>query len=158
MVSPAEWGSTTWKLLHGLAEKVGNHTNQIMIRDERNELRIVLRELWALLPCRNCQEHYREWIRHNPPDAFVSQGGGYLQEEMRAWVYRLHESVNARREVVSGIDPEKLPDLYSSVDLRENALILKSVYQRGIQTGVLKPETWKKAWRHLDLLLRFMGH
>jgi hypothetical protein len=109
------------------------------------------------MPCRNCQDHYREWIRHNTPDAFVNKGGGYLQEDMRSWVYKLHESVNQRREVISGIKEEDLEMMYKSVNLRESANTLKSVYQRGIQTGVLKPEEWKKTWRHLDLLLRFMG-
>jgi len=156
-VSPAEWGPSSWKLLHGLAERVGNQDNRVMIRDEQNELRIVLKELWALLPCRHCQDHYREWIRYNPPDAFISQGGFYLQDEMRTWVYRLHESVNARREVVSGFDPEVLSETYSTIDLRESANVLKSVYQRGLQTGVLKPDTWKLAWRHLDLLLRLLS-
>jgi hypothetical protein len=65
--------------------------------------------------------------------------------------------VNQRREVISGIKEEDLETMYKSVNLRESAIILKSVYQRGIQTGVLKPENWKKTWKHLDLLLRYMG-
>lgn len=157
MVSPGEWGPSAWKLLHGLAERVGNHKNQTMIRDEQNELRIVLKEFWNLMPCRHCQEHYREWIRHNTPDSFLNKSGGYLQEDMRSWLYKLHESVNQRREVVSGIKEEDLETMYKSINLRESATVLKSVYQRGIQTGVLKPENWKKTWKHLDLLLRYMG-
>jgi len=157
MVSPGEWGPSAWKLLHGLAERVGNHTNQTMARDEQNELRIVLKDFWNLMPCRNCQEHYREWVRYNTPDSFVNKGGGYLQEDMRSWLYKLHESVNQRREVTSGIKEDDLEAMYKSVNLRESATTLKSVYQRGIQTGVLKPEEWKRAWKHLDLLLRYMG-
>jgi hypothetical protein len=157
MVSPGEWGPSAWKLLHGLAERVGNQTLDVMIRDEKNELRIVLKDLWYLMPCRHCQEHYREWLRFNPPDSFLSKGAGYLQEDLRDWVFRLHESVNSRREVVSGFLPDTLTETYSTVNLREQAVIFKTVYQRGLQTGVLKPEEWKKTWRHLDLLLRSLG-
>ena len=156
MVSPAEWGPNAWTLLHGLAEKVGNQTNIVMIRDQQNELRITLRNFWCLMPCQKCQAHYREWLRSHPPDAFTSKNGGYLQDEMRSWVYRLHEAVNGQREVVSGINETDLTEKYTNVNLREAATELKSVYQRGLQTGVLKPEEWKVAWRHLDLLIRYV--
>lgn len=152
-----EWGASAWNLLHGLAERVGNHTNQIMIKDEQNELKIILKDFWTLMPCRNCQTHYREWIRYNPPDTFIMKGDMYLQENMRNWVYRLHESVNQRREVISEIKEVDLESMYKSIDLRASATILKTVYQRGLQTGVLKAEDWKKTWRHLDLLLRYMS-
>jgi len=156
MVSPAEWGPNAWELLHGLAERVGLHTSISLIRDEQNEIRLTLRNFAALLPCKTCQIHYREWLKNHPPEQFLQRSGGYLQDEMREWIFRLHEDVNQRREVVSGIVLESLHERYKSVDLRATALRLKSMYQRGVQQQVLKPDEWKNAWRHLDLLLRYM--
>ena len=157
MVSPAEWGPNAWKLLHGIAERVGLHSTLTVIRDEQNEIRLSLRHFASLLPCKTCQIHYREWLLKNPPELFLKQSGEYLQDEMREWVFRLHENVNHRREVVSGIELETLHDQYKSVDLRGAATQLKGMYQRGVQQHVLKPDEWKIAWKHLDMLLRFMG-
>lgn len=155
MVSPKEWGPNAWELLHGIAERVGNHTNLKLIKDEQNELNLALRHFWALLPCMKCQNHYREWIRQNPP--MISLYGGYLQDTLRKWVYDLHEAVNQKNEVVSGIPLETIQGMYAKIDLRASATRLKSVYQRGVQSGVFKPTEWKVAWKHLDYLLRFIG-
>ena len=157
MVSPGEWGPNAWELLHGLAERVGNQTSPVLIRDEQNEIRITLRNFWALLPCKLCQTHYREWLQKYPPEAFTKKSGGYLQDDMRDWVFRLHEDVNQRREVISGISVESLSERYAAVTIRANATKLKGMYQRGIQLRIFKPDEWKMAWKHLDLLLRYIG-
>ena len=75
---------------------------------------------------------------------------------MRAWVYTLHENVNEKREITSGFQENMLTETYSNVNLRDAANELKTVYQRGLQIGVLKPEEWKAAWRNLDMLIRFI--
>ena len=157
MVSPAEWGPTTWELLHGIAERVGNQSLIPLIRDEKNELRIVLRGFGALLPCQKCQAHYRDWVKRNPPEQILDKGGEYLQDALRDWVFRLHEDVNNRREVVSGITIDTVRERYLHVNLRANALILKGLFQKGVELRILKPSEWGDAWKHLDMLLRFMG-
>lgn len=157
MVSPAEWGPSTWELLHGIAERVGNQKSLVLIRDEKNELRIVLRTLGALLPCKLCQGHYKLWIQRHPPDTVIEKGGEYLQDALREWFYQLHEDVNQRREVNSGITLDTLKDRYKNIDLRANANILKYLYNKALQSRVIHPTEWKDAWRHLDLLLRFIG-
>ena len=157
MVSPVEWGPNAWQLLHGIAERVGNNHILTIQRDEQVALKNTLKSLWGLLPCKTCQEHYKDWIRKNPPEAFTSKSGGYLQDDMRIWVYKLHQAVNERREVQVEFNEDMLQSTYSNVNLRECATILKSLYQRGFQTGVLKPEDWKAAWRQMDLLLRMIG-
>lgn len=158
MVSPAEWGPGAWLLLHGIAERVGNHSNHLLIRDERNELKLTLRHFWALLPCLKCQKHYKEWLKKSNPESWI-QGpfGSDLQESMRNWVFILHENVNASRSIESGFTLEQMKDTYSSVSLRERANGLKSFYQRGLDARTLKADDWKLAWKHLDLLLRVIG-
>ena len=158
MVSPAEWGPGAWTLLHGLAEKIGNHSNHVIMRDQQNELRITLRQFWALLPCLKCQKHYKEWIQKSSPDSWIQGPYGYdLQDSMRNWVYTLHENVNKSRDVESGLSLEQVKDMYSNVNLREYANGLKAFYQRGLDTRTLKAEDWKNAWKHLDMLLRLIS-
>jgi len=158
MVSPAEWGPGAWTLLHGIAERVGNHSNHLLIRDERNELKLTLRHFWALLPCLKCQKHYKEWIQKNNPDSWIQDPFGVdLQDSMRNWVFNLHENVNSSRSIESGFTLEQMKDKYTAVSLREKANGLKSFYQRGLDARTLKAEDWKLAWKHLDLLLRVIG-
>jgi len=155
MVSPKEWGENAWNLLHGIAERVGNQTNKNLIRDEQNELRLTLRHFWALLPCKKCQTHYREYINISFPNTTLYNG--YLQDSVREWVYTLHEHVNKERDIVSGVTLDTLQEKYMLIDIRASASRLKSIYQRGLQSGVFKPEDWKIAWKHLDYLLRCMS-
>ena len=158
MVSPEEWGPDAWKLLHGIAERVGNQSSLTLIRDERNELKLTLRHFWALLPCQACQKHYKEWLSKHSPDVWISGPfGSDLQDSMRSWVYRLHEDVNQRRGVSPGITAESLKEMYGTVNLREQANKLKAMYQRGLLIRVLNAETWKVAWKHLDMLLRILN-
>jgi hypothetical protein len=157
MVSPSEWGPHAWTLLHGIAERVGRHDKMLLIRDEQNAIRLTLRHFGALLPCNKCQNHYKGWLQKHAPELFVQRMGEDLRLAFQDWLFNLHESVNERNEVVSGIERDKLSEMYGSVRLREELAHLRNVYQRGIQQGVLKPEEWKAAYKHLDILLRLVG-
>jgi len=156
MVSPEEWGPGAWELLHGLAEKVGNQKTGIMINDERNELKLTLRHLWALLPCKTCQNHYKEWLQTHSPDSFIAGSYMELQDSLRSWLFALHENVNRSRQIESGITLEALKERYAAVSLKEKAMGLKALYQRGLLARIFKAETWKVAWRHLDALIRLI--
>ena len=90
MVSPKEWGSNAWKLLHGIAERVGSNKIISMIKDEKTEIRLTLRHFGSLLPCRTCQSHYREWVQKNPPEQFLNEYGEDLRDGMRKWLWQLH--------------------------------------------------------------------
>lgn len=157
MVSPEEWGPGAWELLHGLAEKVGNQSSLLLINDERNELKLTLRHLWALLPCKTCQKHYREWFQGHSPDSFIGGSCMDLKESMRSWLFALHENVNRSRGVESGVTLEQIKERYATVPLREKAQGLKAFYQRGLLSRTIKAEDWKPAWRHLDALIRLLS-
>ena len=127
MVSPTEWGPNAWKLLHGIAERIGYNKNITIAKNEKNEIRITLRNFGSLLPCKTCQTHYREWLHLHPPEVFLNEFGEDLRDGMRKWVWQLHEDVNRRREVVSGISYESLHELYGSIQLRECAMQHRSI-------------------------------
>jgi len=155
MVSPQEWGPNAWDLLHGIAERIGIHTNKYQIADEQNELKLTLRHFWALLPCTKCQAHYKDHIRRSFPN--TSLYGMYLQDNLREWLFKLHNDVNMTRGVLSEHTLLTVKEQYKSIDLRAAATRLRSVYQRGLQANSLKIDEWKIAWKHLDYLLRFIG-
>jgi len=157
MVSPSDWGPMAWTLLHGIAERVGQQRIASIGRDEQNELRLTLRTFGALLPCQKCQVHYSEWIKHNPPDLILKKPYYELQDLTRDWIFRLHENVNMGRDITSGVTVDMLLTRYSGVNLRAAAAHLKTYYAKGIELRVLKPDDWKDAWKHLDLLLRFLS-
>ena len=157
MVSPQEWGPHAWNLLHGIAERVGRHDKTMLIKDEQNAIRLTLRSFSALMPCLKCQSHYRSWCLKNPPELFLGQVGEDLRESLQGWLYDLHEEVNSRKEVISGIQRDALKEMYSNIHLRGEAAALRNVYQRGLQQGVLKSEDWKMAYKNLDFLLRYIG-
>lgn len=155
MVSPQEWGPNAWDLLHGIAERIGNHTTKYQINDEQTELKHTLRHFGALLPCTKCQAHYKEYIRKSFPN--TSLQGAYLQDSLREWLFRLHNDVNLSRGVISHHTLTSVKETYKSIDLRAAATRLRSVYQRGLQTNRLNLDEWKIAWKHLDYLLRYIG-
>jgi hypothetical protein len=61
------------------------------------------------------------------------------------------------RDITSGVTVDMLLSRYSGVNLRAAAAHLKTYYAKGIELRVLKPDDWKDAWKHLDLLLRFLS-
>ena len=154
MVSPGEWGPNAWELLHGIAERVGSARHESVMRDQRNELKLTLRHFWALLPCHKCQAHYREWLLKNPPEEWINTPFPIdLQDKLRDWLFRLHSSVNERNGITIDITLGMVQDKYKSVNLQTCFTILKSIFQRGVQARVLKPEEWKVASKHLSMLL-----
>jgi hypothetical protein len=157
MVSPHEWGPHAWNLLHGIAERVGKHDKLMLIRDEQNAIRLTLRHFGSLLPCLKCQKHYREWLHKHAPELFLQRTGEDLRAALQDWFYTLHEAVNERNEIVSGVSRESLSERYKDIHLRGEAAHLRNVYQRGLQQGVLKSEEWKAAYKHLDILLRLIS-
>lgn len=154
MVSPAEWGPKAWDLLHGIAEKIGNQQHEAMIRDEKNELLFTLKYFGSLLPCKKCQEHYRQWLLKAPPDKLFQSG--FLDDNLRKWVYHLHISVNENRGIETTFTESNLQSTYSNIQLRESAQHLKQYHNQGLQLGIFKADEWKRAWKHLDLLLRLL--
>ena len=104
------------------------------------------------------QSHWHQLTPLFPRDEWINGPFGTdLQDSMRSWLYSLHENVNQSREVVSGISLESLKDLYKGVNLREHANDLKSMYHRGLLIRSITAETWKVAWKHLDMLLRIIS-
>ena len=157
MVQNAEWGPPLWRILHTLAERLGQQTHPILIQDEARLWGQLLLQTNTILPCKLCQMHYREWrARHS----LEGIRGSYLRDESRRWLWALHENVNEERGVKSGIDLSGVEALYgvrTTSDLQADLEALLGVLQRATQAGLLDG-TPLRVWKStLSLLRRTIG-
>jgi len=58
-----EWGPLVWKVLHGLAEKIGTSRS---VDDELREWKRLLTLTADVIPCIVCKEHYKEVLIQKP--------------------------------------------------------------------------------------------
>lgn len=114
-----EWGPILWRLLHGMAECVGTPKAHLIANDEVHELILCLRDIETIMPCAMCRSHYRAWRKDHPLEAMANLRGVPLREAIRSWLFKLHENVNQRRGVASGLTLEDMPRLYGSVPIRD---------------------------------------
>ena len=83
-IKPSIWGPYFWATLHSIPDGAPfEPTDQ-----ERSELLNVLKALLHILPCEKCRLHVSHHILENEPM--------YLnREELRIWIWELHNKVNA---------------------------------------------------------------
>ena len=111
----SHWGPLLWKLLHGLAEKLGTQKPDILAADEAREIVFILRGIEVIMPCEKCRRHYHEYRVKNPYDLFMQRRGLGLKRGVREWLYNLHEMVNKRNGVESRLLLEDLEPMYKDV-------------------------------------------
>lgn len=63
----AVWGSTVWRWLHAVAVTVDSSTAE--------QFHLLIRTVWALLPCSKCSAHFRDLVDESLPDLKCVQSG-----------------------------------------------------------------------------------
>ncbi len=150
MTQNKEWGPLFWRVLHISAEQLGKPRAPINQIDEVNTWILLLKSVEGAMPCQMCREHYHAWLAKRPVNIFTNLRGIPLREAARKWVYDLHEDVNLRREVVSGIGIEELPALYSSLtEFQRKIEELVGALKIGVQYGRVKMEGTYTFRKHL---------
>jgi hypothetical protein len=128
-----EWGPLMWKLLHGLAEKVGTS------RDPAEEMREWKRFLMLttdVIPCDVCKKHYKEVLADRPVTGILKMDGPTASTFIRTWLWTLHNEIN-----VENGKPElpftDLVTLYSDVNFRDMFWRLEPVMKlASVKSGV----------------------
>lgn len=156
MPSNKEWGPFLWTALHGLAEKLGKQTVEIMASDEAREMVLVLRGVEHIMPCEKCRKHYHDYIKKNPVDEFIQRRGEVLRQAVRVWLWKLHEHVNERNGSPS-FPIEDLTPKYSSAPIADSFKELYPVLMSSIPQGLLLSEPLKSFRRHVSLLRSLLG-
>ncbi|KAK3246812.1 hypothetical protein CYMTET_43667 [Cymbomonas tetramitiformis] len=82
-VTREELGRCTWTLLHTLAAQYPEDPTRAQKRSARN----LINSLTTVYPCKECAKHFKEVLRHSPPQL----NSGY---ELAQWVCRAHNTVN----------------------------------------------------------------
>lgn len=110
-MTPAEWGPPWWYMLFSTTYRVdsareafeaGDATEQSLI-DTCNAARLLVQNVAPLLlPCQECGEHMREFIRMNP----LPRAAGITGDILRNWLSRLQADIQRRKRVAAGEEPE----------------------------------------------------
>jgi Erv1 / Alr family len=153
----SHWGPLLWKLLHGLAEKLGTQKPEILAADEAREMVLILRGLEVIMPCEKCRKHYKEYRVKNPYDVFMHRRGLGLKRDVREWLYMLHETVNKRNGVESRLLLEDMEPMYKDVKIQDAWAPLNQVLMTSVSSGLILSENLKSFRRHLSLLLTAIG-
>jgi Erv1 / Alr family len=144
-----EWGPVFWRLLHGMAEHVGNVPMPGLRGDEMRAWKVVLTTLDRALPCEHCRDHLKGYVSQHPiniPDDY-SQGRDYI----RRWLYELHEDVNGR--LGKGSIPYSTVDLlYHGVPLRSTYDVLNVLVKRSIQGTAVPLLSWNNWAKQIKIL------
>ena len=156
MVQNSEWGPPLWQILHLVAERCGTQPTQMLHMDEVRAFIALLEIVEAILPCPLCQKHYREWRKEHPLRRFLEErNGSAFQLAARTWLWRLHDRVNAQRNVERmGLDEavEKYSKMGSS-DLQQALERLLEVLERA-KLQRLIDGTYVREWRKRLVMLR----
>jgi len=119
---------------------------------DRTAARQFFESVGSLLPCPSCRVHYMKHFVATFTDETTAN-----REALSRWVYDLHEAVNKRLGVVSGVKFEDLPQLVNSFPTRYVDLDTGDVLTRARfvdQGGVSQPsEKEARTW-----LVDNLGH
>lgn len=100
------WGPSLWKILHCSAERFGTKALQRLPQEEPRIWSHLLQSLRFSLPCPHCKKHYQTYLLQYPCSA-------RNREEIRIWLYRLHEAVNNRLQKQDTLSLTEVEDKYS---------------------------------------------
>ena len=133
--SPSEWGPHLWKMLHWLAQHTGKQRSKILQADELAAWTKILTLLQVILPCAACRTHYTEYFKaHFDLNLLASEERG---ENIRKWLWELHEDVNRRREVIGGVSYEDLQVTYESLKFAEEREAFYKILERAQRQNIV---------------------
>jgi hypothetical protein len=150
MSEPGVWGPSMWRLLHGLAEKLGKHTTMVLIQDEERAWLHFLRSVENVIPCKRCKEHYRNWSLKNRID------GATGRLAARAWLWGLHNEVNTERKV-QGTALNEMEAIYGERDITKDTEECFGHLLNAVQRQQIPSEFFRTFKYRLSLLRKFTG-
>lgn len=146
------WGPPFWYVLHTSAEQLGKSKLAIVQTDEVNRWILLLKSVEGALPCDMCRKHYKAWLAAHPVVQFQGLKGEALRLRAREWLWRLHEDVNQRKGVVSGITMEMLPGMYTLTNYQARVEELVKCLKEGVLLGRAQAEATFTFRKHLHYL------
>ena len=153
----SHWGTQLWRILHGTAEKIGYIQNALIAQDEMREVIFLFNAVEAIMPCELCRKHYKEWRAKHPirswPDVYKGRPAEF-REQIRRWLWELHEHVNQSKGIESSLPFEKLSTQYGNVELTKDYEQFRTILQTTSWVGKVQPLDIKVFTRHFTLLIK----
>lgn len=88
------WGPALWTILHSCCERIGFVQPKKLPLEESRIWFGLLQSLRYSLPCPQCKKHYTTYANMTPIMKIT-------RENLRRWLYNLHNEVNQRLQKVS---------------------------------------------------------
>ncbi len=156
-MSTKPWGPPLWKLLHGIAECLGNQPVAMLATDEAHEIVFLLRDVEKIMPCQLCRSHYHQWRKDHPLEEIDRLRGFQLRLGVREWLYGLHEDVNRSRGIESGLTSEQVADLYKQVDFKEAWSDFFTKVKLSTEIGLVSQTALQAFHRRFGMLRKLVG-
>jgi hypothetical protein len=156
-MSSKPWGPPLWKLLHGIAECLGNQSVPMLSTDEAHEIVFLLRDVEKIMPCQLCRNHYRQWRKEHPLEDIDKLRGYVLKTGVRQWLYDLHENVNKSRGIESGLALEQIPEIYKDVDLKNVWAEFYTQMKLSTEVGLVAQTVLQNFHRRFGMLRKLVG-
>lgn len=156
-IDNSDWGPVFWKVLHCLAEKVGNIPN--IIKDQSTDFFNVMYHFGKVLPCKICQQHYIDYLReHKIPWSKTLKDGNMLRIQIRNWLFELHNHVKTiQNQEIQVKTIEECIAMYSSCSIQENDVqFIISTIANASKLGIIKHDDakrWSVFFRRLTIMI-----
>jgi hypothetical protein len=105
---PKKFGPGIWFVIHSFAWKTRKREDKIFFCK-------LIYELSEDLRCSKCQEHFKEYLRNNPPELCFAINDESTIPYLFKWSWNFHNSVNERIGKQK-MDFNNLVDFFSSKD------------------------------------------
>jgi hypothetical protein len=156
-MSSKPWGPPLWKMLHGIAETLGNQPVPMLATDEAHEIVFLLRDVEKIMPCQLCRTHYRAWRKDHPLEEIDRLRGYMLKAAVRKWVYDLHENVNQGKGVESQVQLDHLEEMYKATDLKEAWAEFFTKVKLTTEVGLVSQTALQDFHRRYGILRKLVG-
>lgn len=154
IANPEDWGPILWKILHCLAEKIGNTGNPIIDTDQANYVEFILQDLQYILPCKECQEHASQYVAQNHIPVLKGLYKDDLKNAVRTWLFDFHNSVrNRKNQQITVLSLDECKTLYENTYIPqcEFTVFTQSVAY-AVRSGWVKIVYWRKWYSFLERL------
>jgi hypothetical protein len=145
-ISPSDWGPLLWKFFHILAERVGRSGVDSLDRDMALALEFIVENIPSVLPCLECQNHARAYIRSHPFNQVKTKRAAELQAFARQYFYDFHNHV--RQSTGKPIIVASLEDckkMYEEMEWQKCEMEQAVEYfSFGVHHSVIKADMYKR--------------
>lgn len=153
-ISPQDWGPLLWRLLHIMGEHVGKSNVASINRDESIMIDFVIQGLPNVLPCAECAQHAKNYVRAHPTSSVKNLSGSALTDWTRNYFFDFHNEVRLRQQKpLIYTESSQIISVYNSAIFQKcDTEQLVEYFAFGVHSGVVKGDFYKRWMAQLNRL------